>query len=121
MILILLNWKRVSGVQKPRRVGDEQRRILVVLSFRRDGFFCMARIPESDLHEGGWSLEIAGHALISNGEERAYAPILPLIGGIAMDPRSRQLEAPVGRTILRLAVPNLAVTMVQASQGLDRS
>jgi hypothetical protein len=38
-----------------------------------------------------------------------------------MDPRSRQLEAPVGRTILRLAVPNLVVTMVQASQGLDRS
>jgi hypothetical protein len=38
-----------------------------------------------------------------------------------MDPRSRRLEAPVGRTILRLAVSNLVVMMVQAPPGLDRS
>jgi hypothetical protein len=81
----------------------------------------MARIPETDLHEGGWPLEIAGHALISGGEKWVYAPIVPLIGGIAMDPRSRLLEAPVGPAILRLAVPNLVVMVVQASQGLDRS
>jgi hypothetical protein len=38
-----------------------------------------------------------------------------------MGPRSRRLETPVGCTILRLAVPNLVIMMVQASQGLDRS
>src|ERR1051325_5509974 len=39
--------------------------------------------------------------------------------GIAMDPRTRLLlEAPVGRTILRLALPNAVVMVVQASIGL---
>jgi hypothetical protein len=46
---------------------------------------------------------------------------VPLIGGIAMDPRSRLPEAPVGPAILRLAVLNLVVMVVQASPGLDRS
>jgi Na+-driven multidrug efflux pump len=36
-----------------------------------------------------------------------------------MDPRTRMLlEAPVTRTILRLALPNVVVMMVQASIGL---
>ena len=36
-----------------------------------------------------------------------------------MDPRTRiLLEAPVTRTILRLALPNVVVMMVQASIGL---
>ena len=36
-----------------------------------------------------------------------------------MDPRTRMLlEAPVGRTILRLALPNVVVMVVQASIGL---
>src|ERR1700688_2208619 len=39
--------------------------------------------------------------------------------GAAMDPRTRMLlEAPVTRTILRLALPNVVVMMVQASIGL---
>src|SRR3954447_26158667 len=39
--------------------------------------------------------------------------------GAAMDPRTRTLlEAPVTRTILRLALPNVGVMMVQASIGL---
>jgi MATE family, multidrug efflux pump len=38
---------------------------------------------------------------------------------IAMDPRTRTLlEAPVGRTIVRLALPNVAVMLVQTSIGL---
>ena len=36
-----------------------------------------------------------------------------------MDPRTqRLLEAPIGRTILRLAMPNVVVMVVQASIGL---
>ena len=36
-----------------------------------------------------------------------------------MDPRTRLLlEAPVGRTIVRLAMPNVLVMVVQASIGL---
>jgi hypothetical protein len=35
--------------------------------------------------KGGMALGIAGHALISSGEKWAYALILPLIGGIAME------------------------------------
>src|SRR6476661_9927194 len=39
--------------------------------------------------------------------------------GASMDPRTRiLLEAPVTRTILRLALPNVVVMMVQASIGL---
>src|ERR1700758_4805593 len=39
--------------------------------------------------------------------------------GAAMDPRTRTLlETPVTRTILRMALPNVMVTMVQASIGL---
>jgi Na+-driven multidrug efflux pump len=45
-----------------------------------------------------------------------------LIGGPAMDTRKRlPLEAPVGPTILRIEVPNLAVTVVQASIGLTQT
>ena len=36
-----------------------------------------------------------------------------------MDPRTRMLlEAPIGRTILRLALPNVAVMAIQAAIGL---
>src|SRR5271170_7102245 len=39
--------------------------------------------------------------------------------GFAMDPRTAiLLEAPVGRTILRLALPNVVVMVMQASIGL---
>src|SRR5580704_1990960 len=39
--------------------------------------------------------------------------------GFVMDPRTTMLlEAPVGPTILRLALPNVVVMMVQASIGL---
>src|SRR5258707_11352445 len=39
--------------------------------------------------------------------------------GLFMDPRTRMLlEAPVGPTILRLALPNVVVMVVQASIGL---
>src|ERR1044071_4429132 len=45
--------------------------------------------------------------------------VLCFAKGIAMDPRTRfLLEAPVGRTILRLALPNVVVMVVQASIGL---
>src|ERR1700676_4486428 len=46
---------------------------------------------------------------------------LPSLGrkDAAMDPRTRTLlEAPVTRTIVRLALPNVAVMVVQASIGL---
>ena len=37
----------------------------------------------------------------------------------AIDPRTRlMLEAPIGRTLLRLAVPNVAVMVAQAGVGL---
>src|ERR1051325_4039909 len=45
--------------------------------------------------------------------------VLCFAKGIAMDPRTRLLlEAPVGPTILRLALPNVVVMVVQASIGL---
>src|ERR1041384_6040765 len=40
-------------------------------------------------------------------------------GAFVMDPRTKMLlEAPVGPTILRLALPNVVVMVVQASIGL---
>ena len=43
----------------------------------------------------------------------------PSLGGIAMDPRTRVLlEAPIWPTLLRLALPNLVVMLMQASIGL---
>src|SRR5882757_6119681 len=45
--------------------------------------------------------------------------LLSIERGIAMDPRTRLLlEAPVGPTILRLALPNVVVMVVQVSIGL---
>src|SRR5262249_9716711 len=53
---------------------------------------------------------------------RAYAPILRLRqeeGVRPMDPRTRALlEAPIAPTLLRLALPNVAVMVVQAAIGL---
>src|ERR1700676_4108929 len=38
---------------------------------------------------------------------------------IALDPRTRALlDAPIGRTIVRLALPNIVVMLVQTSIGL---
>src|SRR5215831_15739259 len=38
---------------------------------------------------------------------------------MAMDPRTRTLlEAPIGRTLLRLALPNVTVMVMQAAIGL---
>src|SRR6478735_7998935 len=52
-------------------------------------------------------------------EKRIYTFLNPFQRGIAMDPRTRRLlEAPVGPTILRLALPNVMVMVVQASIGL---
>src|ERR1051326_1068253 len=51
-------------------------------------------------------------------DRRVYTYCAPQ-RGIAMDPRTKMLlEAPVGPTILRLALPNVVVMVVQASIGL---
>src|SRR6266568_3633079 len=56
---------------------------------------------------------------ISKVKEKVHMHLLPFREGIAMDPRTRLLlEAPVGPTILRLALPNVVVMVVQASIGL---
>src|SRR6476619_3760914 len=47
------------------------------------------------------------------------ATAAPPVGQVRVDPRTRLLiEAPIARTLLRLAVPNIVVMVVQASVGL---
>src|ERR1051325_7183859 len=56
---------------------------------------------------------------MSKVKEECICTYCALQRGIAMDPRTRMLlEAPVGPTILRLALPNVVVMVVQASIGL---
>src|SRR6201986_496367 len=52
--------------------------------------------------------------------KRAYAAIVRKRGFVmAMDPRTRALlDAPIGSTLLRLALPNVIVMVVQSSIGL---
>src|SRR5262245_21223368 len=79
----------------------------------------MARIPEKVAVRTGDHLAIGAYAHIKGQVIGAYAPIGK---AFAMDPRTRMLlEAPVGPTILRLALPNVAVMVVQASIGLIES
>src|SRR5919205_751117 len=48
----------------------------------------------------------------------AALPVLPVASPV-LDPRTRRLlEAPIARTLLRLAWPNVAVMVAQASTGL---
>src|ERR1043165_5220165 len=57
---------------------------------------------------------------ISKVKEKVHMHLLILsLRNLAMDPRTRLLlEAPVGPTILRMALPNGVVMVVQASIGL---
>src|SRR5260221_6847752 len=58
---------------------------------------------------------------ISKVKEKVHMHLLTFAmrKNLAMDPRTRLLlEAPVGPTILRLALPNVVVMVVQASIGL---
>src|SRR5947209_14779531 len=56
---------------------------------------------------------------ISIVKEKVHMHLMLILEGIAMDPRTRMLlEASVGPTILRLALPNVVVMVVQTSIGL---
>jgi putative MATE family efflux protein len=56
---------------------------------------------------------------LSKVKEKVHMHLSLIPEGFAMDPRTRMLlEAPVGSTILRLALPNVIVMVVQASIGL---
>src|SRR4051812_10163664 len=81
----------------------------------------MACIPGNGRHGSVRPLAIGAYAHIKGQEKGAYTPIWSMSLGtsICMDPRTRLLlEAPVGSTILRMALPNVVVMVVQASIGL---
>src|SRR5262245_36036059 len=82
--------------------------------------FCMARIPENRAPGATAPLAIGAYTLIKGQEISAYALIVAFAGkGVSMDPRTRMLlEAPVGPTIVKLALPNVVVMVAQASVGL---
>src|SRR6266540_2506894 len=88
---------------------------------------CPARTPSSAIQERAMTTEPSGQGKpmsLINGARRATPDSrsdagAPHTTSTRFDPRTRlMLEAPIARTLLRLATPNVLVMVVQASVGL---